>query len=159
REKPIDNNPIEQAILEERHSILSALLVVLERYLQLGPTGQEPPKDNTFTGHWESLSRLLYAYASGTGRDQEWCDSIIKGWREQLCGTGESENLNGSEIETLLEIVLAWEEKAEEIPQYKSAGEFFEPMKPEPYTFEGQKGNLYIFKTWSQLLDRCAFHN
>ena len=66
--KPIDNYPIEQAILSERHDIISALVEVLRRYLQLGPTGQEPPKDSTFTGHWEALCRsLCICRCDGTG--------------------------------------------------------------------------------------------
>src|SRR5262249_24135087 len=143
-----------QSILAERHGILSALVMVLQRYLQLGQTGQEPPTDNTFTGHWEALCRLLYAYAEVMGRSQQWCDSIIKVWREQLSGEGEHEDANGSEIETLLEIVL---EKS--APEYQMEGGVFDIMKPEPYTFEGHRGKLYTFKTWSQLLDKCALHN
>jgi hypothetical protein len=140
--KPIDNYPIEQAILAERHDIISALVEVLRRYLQLSPTGQEPPKDSTFTGHWEALCLLLYAYADVTGRTRQWCNSIIKVWREQFEGHNEAKN--ESEIETLIEMVLDESDLACAAPAF---------------THEGRLGKLFIFPSWTDLLQRCAKHN
>src|SRR5256885_1398163 len=53
----IDNMPIEQAILAERHEIVSAFVAVLRATLSLGPTKQLAPANSTFVGHWEALCR------------------------------------------------------------------------------------------------------
>src|ERR1051326_5788625 len=149
--KAFDEAPITEAILQERHTILSALLKVLQQYLQCGPRRQASPADSTFPDHWEALCRLLQAYAAVSGRKEGWAAEIIAVWRGQLSKNRKDEDDHDeSEYETAIISTL---EKGE----YCDSG--YNSITATPHVYENVEGTLYIVKSWDCLLDYMSQNN
>jgi hypothetical protein len=105
----IGRREIESAIRRERHTILSALALVLQEYLvvRVDPEvhiGVNPiPR---FEEHFTELARLLVAFGRVMGREDGWAMGIIHGWNDVLKDRGESDAANPLEVPILQVIDL-----------------------------------------------------
>lgn len=79
--------PIEREITMRRNEITSALLPVLQRYLQIAAEGRPTPNSlPNFEEHFTALSNLLRAYGEVARKPEGWAESIILTWDNVLTG-------------------------------------------------------------------------
>lgn len=79
----IDREKNETEIKQRRHEILSGIVPVLQRFLQLGKEEERRETPNPlpdFQGHFVALCDLLRAYAEVGGKPEEWTEHIVTVW-------------------------------------------------------------------------------
>jgi hypothetical protein len=123
----IRRGPIESEILQKRHEILSSLMVVLQRYLQIRGGYQWPNPIDNFEEHFTALCDLLRAFGEVAGKPEGWAREIISKWDEVISNRGEAEE---DQLEQpLLRIFHDFEGRLE-----LCGGVYF----------EGKRGRLYV---------------
>jgi len=99
----IKRGPIEREIVQRRDAMASAMMPVLQRYLQI--KGENRPTPNPipqFEEHFIALCKLLSAFGEVAGKPEGWAESIMSAWGKVLGDHDESEN----ELEEPLREVL-----------------------------------------------------
>jgi hypothetical protein len=77
----IGREQIETEILERRHSMNSALVAVLQRFLSIKAEHRETPNPRPdFAGHFTTLCDLLRAFGCVAGKPTEWAEEMIRDW-------------------------------------------------------------------------------
>lgn len=131
--------PIERQILERRDEIGSALVRVLERYLQLRaePARLLPNPTPEFQEHFDALCYLLMAFGDVAGKPREWSEGLIQQWHEVL--THAANNDEEEDLEHPIVRLLAEHDKV------------CDDFTDEQFEFQNKSGRLYI-TTASDLL-------
>ena len=131
--------PIETEISERRHEMFSALVLVLEGYLELRrkyvPTPNPIPE---FEEHFTTLCYLLRAYGSVVGKPEGWAEQIISVWSKTL-DKKDGDGVEGGELEESILYVLTNPKNFVDVETY-------------PYELNGIKGTLYVTEAMPLLL-------
>jgi hypothetical protein len=89
----IGREEIEIRIDDERNTILSALMPVLQKFFEIRAEHRQTP--NPFNGnhsaHFGALCDLLRAYGVIAGKEPEWSEGMIKAWDVTIRGREESQ--------------------------------------------------------------------
>ena len=131
--------PIERAIHERRHEIESALMKVLQRYLQQRSESAQalPDPIPEFGEHFAALCGLVRAFGDLSGKPKEWSENLIQEWDRVLTHVENEE-----------------EEEDLEHPIHRLLGEHdreVDQFVDEPFDYQGKAGRLYV-TTASDLL-------
>lgn len=100
----IGRGEIESAIRRERHTMLSALALVLQEYLSVRVDPEVHIGVNPiprFEEHFNELARLLAAFGRVMGREDGWAMGIINGWDQVLQPRGEPDAVSPLEAPIL----------------------------------------------------------
>lgn len=133
-----DRAAIEREIRERRHEISSALIPVLQKYLQIRQIGKPTPNPiPEFRENFQALADLLRAYGEVAKKPPEWAEQIIADWAATISSQPPEED----ELEYPVSRVLN--------DSAISQGD----ITREQRTFQGRRGKLYI-TTCGELLTR-----
>lgn len=89
---------IEDEIADRRHPMTSALVLVLQRFLQIRTEQKVTPNPRpSFEEHFSALCDLLRAYAVVAGKPEEWAEDIIDVWNRVI--TDQANDGEESELE------------------------------------------------------------
>ena len=101
--EPLKRGPIEHEISQLREKMTSAIMPVLQRYLQIKQENRPSPNPvPQFEEHFTALANLLWAYGEVAGKPEGWAGAIMTVWNNVL---GEHED-GQSELEEPLREVL-----------------------------------------------------
>jgi hypothetical protein len=82
----------ERAILEHRHTILSALMQVFRHYMCLRQENRSTPNPRPeFLEHFAAVCNLLAAYEDVSGESTGWSEGLVKQWYSALSRTESDE--------------------------------------------------------------------
>jgi hypothetical protein len=102
--EPLKRAPIEREIIERRDEMASAIVSVLQRYLQIKRENRPSPNPvPQFEEHFTALCDLLWAFGDVAGKPQGWAEPIMGAWNRVLGEHDETEN----ELEQPLRAALA----------------------------------------------------
>lgn len=123
---------IEHEILEKRDEILSSLIAVLIRYMNIRLERRPIPVPlANFPEYFQAIADLLRAFGDVAGRPAEWAENIISKWYEVISNREPEED----ELEGPIRRIVSRSDAVEEI-EYK-----------------GQKGQLYVTECESLRMD------
>lgn len=121
---------IESDIKKYRHEIGSAMVLVLQRYLQIKHEKKETPNPRPdFEEHFTGLSDLLRAYGEVSGKPEDWSESLIQAWNKALL----EEEIEESELEHPIDRIL------KELTVLDNQG-----VKKDRVYYLGKAGTLYV---------------
>jgi hypothetical protein len=151
QEKGMARGPVEQEIRERSDEILSAMLAVLQRYLQMQaePARDTPDPRPEFGEHFNTVCDLLRAYGSVTGKPAGWAEQIIDEWNRTLT----TEEAEDDEIEPLILQLL---DHAKLTPNTGPCAPGSDPGIFERFRnvdFKGRPGKLYRTEAGPLLLE------
>jgi len=125
---PLKRGLIEREITERRDEMASAMVPVLQRYLQIKRENRPSPNPiPQFEEHFTALCNLLWAYGEVAGKPQGWAEQTMGAWNEVLGQHEEAEN----ELEEPLREVL-------------TGGMFLTGTKQLRICHNNRQGTLYI---------------
>jgi hypothetical protein len=151
-----DRDYIESQIELRRNAMLNGIFHVLQAFLSLEPEEvgarlQNLPAKNPwpeFQGYLQALARLLYAYATVSGRPMTWADEIISEWFKSLgAASAEPEDdVMETYVSQALELYEAIRAKKQNCAEVSPAHDmlFRAIQRVEAYPHKGKRGTLFI---------------
>lgn len=138
----LPRSEIEREIAKRRHEITSALVPVLQRYMQLCRERRSAPNPiPEFAEHFNALCTLLRAYGDVAKMPEGWAEHIIEGWDAALSSREPEEN----ELEPVLLEIFRECEKGNNLR--------CDIERLADVTYEGQKGTLFVTDCGSLLYE------
>jgi hypothetical protein len=124
--------PLEREIKERRGSISSALMLVLQRYMQIKIRGQRtwPNPVPEFEEHFSALCDLLQAFEEVAGKPEGWAAGIVNEWNQTIFNA----EIEGDALEQPLRRIIANAEKWGAVDGFKLDG----------FHWNGENGKLYV---------------
>ncbi len=131
----IQRGPIEAEIKEYRHQVGSALVKVLQRYLQLRSESPQalPNPIPEFEEYFMAVCYLLLAFGDVAHKPREWSGSLIQEWARQLANR--EEEGEEEELEQPLVRLLDEHDSGTLIDSY---------FTTESREYAGRRGKLYV---------------